>query len=214
MKNQALLPLAAILIATPLSCGLSQAQSTSSIKLSTTALSFNGSSGNVSSQPLTITSTGQSSVTIQKLSFSSTDFSDSSLSLPVTLSSGQSLTVHVSAHPASTAQTGSLTITSTANDPTVVSLSETATTPQPVSHSASLTWSAPASGSDSVDSYEVNRAVSGSTQFSVIGTTTAASTAYTDTSVQAGKTYVYAVRSVDEQGATSNPSNTITLAIP
>lgn len=213
MKNQALLPLAAILIASPVWARQHAIYNSGSISVSTTALSFNGSSGNVSSQPLTITSTGRSSVTIQKLSFSNTVFSDSPVSLPVTLSRGQSLTLKVSAQPASTAQKGALTITSTANDPTV-SLSETATTPTPASHSVSLTWKAPASSSDPVDSYQVDRAVSGSTQYSVVGTTTAASTAYTDTSVQAGQTYVYEVRSVDQEGAPSDPSNAITLAIP
>jgi hypothetical protein len=209
VKNQVLLPLAAILIASPV-----WARShNSSINLSTTALSFNGSSGNVSSQPLTITSTGNRSVTIQGLSFSNGSFSDSSVALPVTLAGGQSLTLQVSAKPAATAEQGTLTIATSVGNVTV-SLSETATTPQPVSHSASLTWSAPASSSDPVDSYQINRAVSGSTQYTVLGTTTAASTAYTDTSVQAGKTYVYEVRAVDQVGTTSSPSNAVTLTIP
>jgi hypothetical protein len=209
MKNQALLALAAILIATPL-CARSQG---SSIRLSTTALSFNGSSGNVSSQPITITVTSPRPVTIRSLSFSNSAFFIPPASLPVTLSSGQSYTGQISAHPASTPQTGTVTIGSDAGTFTV-SLSETAITKAAAAHSVSLTWSAPASSSVRVDSYEVDRAVSGSTQYSVVGTTAAASTAYTDTSVQSGQTYVYAVRSVDQQGTTSNPSNAITLAIP
>lgn len=209
MKEKIVLPLAAMLIAAPV---WARSYGSSSISLSTTALSFNGSSGNVSSQPLTITSTGQKSVTIQSLSFSNSDFSDS-ISLPVTLSKGQSLTIQVSALPASTAEQGTLTINSTAGKATV-SLAETATTQQPTSHSVSLTWQAPASSSDPVDSYQVNRAASGSTQYSVVGTTTAASTAFTDTSVTAGQTYVYEVRSVDQSGNASSPSNTITFAIP
>jgi predicted phage tail protein len=212
VKLKIVLPLAAMLIAAPAWARQHKSYS-GSIAVSTTTLSFNGSSGNVSSQPLTITSTGQQSVTIQNLSFSNSDFSGSSVSLPVTLSKGQSLTVQVSAHPASTVQQGTLTITSTSNDPTI-SLSETATTQAPASHSASLTWKAPASSSDPVDSYEVNRAVSGSTQYSVVGTTTASSTAFTDTSVTAGQTYVYEVRSVDQSGNASSPSNAVTLAIP
>ncbi len=212
MNQKIVLPLAAMLIAAPAWARQHRGYS-GSLTVSTTALSFNGSSGNVSSQPLTITSTGQQSVTIQNLSFSNSDFSGSSVSLPVTLSKGQSLTVQVSAHPASTAQQGTLTVTSTGNDPTI-SLSETATTPPPASHSVSLTWKAPASSSDPVDSYQVNRAVSGSTQYSVVGTTTASSTAFTDTSVTAGQTYVYEVRSVDQSGNDSSPSNTVTLAIP
>lgn len=95
-----------------------------------------------------------------------------------------------------------------------VSLSETAIAKAAAAHSVNLTWKAPSSNSDVVDSYQVNRAVAGSTQYSVVGTTTAASTAFTDTSVSSGKTYVYAVRSVDSTGNASSPSNAVSLAIP
>jgi hypothetical protein len=210
VKKTVLLPLAAILIASPAWARLHRSDS---ISVSTTSLSFNGSSGNVSSQPLTITAAGQRSVTINSLSFSNQDFASSPVSLPATLAPGQSLTIQVSAQPQSTAQSGMLTITSTANDPTV-SLTETATTPPPTSHSASLTWSAPSSSPDPVDSYQVDRAASGSTQYSTVGTTVASSTAFTDNSVTSGQTYVYEIRSVDASGNTSNPSNTITLTIP
>jgi hypothetical protein len=207
LKKTVLLPLAAILIASPAWAQLAR------ISASTTALSFNGSSGNVSSQPLTITSTGHRSVTIQKLSFSNGAFYGSSAPLPVTLSPGQRLVMKVVAKPQGTAQRGTLTIDSTANDP-AVSLSETDTTPPAASHSASLTWSAPSSSSDPVDSYHVDRAVSGSTAYTTVGTTAAASTAFTDRSVTAGQTYVYEVRAVDQSGNMSKPSNTVTLTIP
>jgi hypothetical protein len=212
VKKQILLPLAAILIATPFSAR-SQGQTSSSIRLSTTALSFNGSSGNVSSQPITITVTGSRPVTIRSLSFSNSTFFLPPFSLPVTLSSGQSVTGQVSARPQSTAQTGKVTIGSDAGTFTV-SLSETAITKAAAAHSVNLTWKAPSSNSDAVDSYQVERAASGSAQYAVVGTTAAASTAFTDTSVTAGQTYVYAVRSVDDTGNASSPSNTVTLAIP
>jgi hypothetical protein len=205
-------PLAAILIAAPAWAG--QNTSTSpSLKLSTTALSFNGTSGNVSSQPLTITATGRTPITITSVSFSNSAFSTPSIPLPYTLSSGQIATGQISAHPESTAQTGKLTIGTSVGTYTV-SLSETATAQKPASHSVSLTWKAPSSSTDPVDSYQVDRAVSGSTQYSTVGTTTAASTAFADTSVQAGTTYHYEVRSVDDQGNASGPSNTVTLTIP
>jgi hypothetical protein len=212
VKKQFVLPLAAMLIATPIWARQHHGGG-SSISVSTTALSFNGSTGNVTTQPLTITAAGWNSVTIQGVSISNGVFTDSISTMPMTLSPGQSVTVKVSATPQSTAQTGTLTITSTANDPSV-SLSETATTPPPTSHSASLTWSAPSTSTDPVDSYEVQRAASGSTQYSVIGTTAAASTAFTDSSVTAGQTYVYEVVSVDASGNVSKPSNTVTLTIP
>jgi hypothetical protein len=208
VKKQLLFPLAAILIATPV-----WAQQARSVSLSTTALSFNGSSGNVSSQPLTLTVTGRSPVTITSVSFSNGTFFAPSVPVPLTLSSGQSLTGQVSAHPQSTAQTGILTIGSSGGT-FRVALSETAVAKAAAAHSAKLTWIAPSKSTDPVDSYQVNRAVSGSTQYSTIGTTAASSTAFTDTSVTAGQTYLYQVRSVDESGNTSNPSNAVTLAIP
>lgn len=209
MKKQFLFPLAAILIATPVWAQ----QRAGSISLSTTALSFNGSSGNVSSQPLTVTVTGSSPVTITSISFSNGTFFAPSVPLPVTLSSGQRLTGQVSAHPKSTAQTGKLTIGSTGGTFTVA-LSETAIVKAAATHSAKLTWIAPSKSTDPIDSYQVSRAVSGSTQYATVGTTGATSTAFTDTSVTAGQTYLYQVRSVDESGNSSNPSNTVTLAIP
>ena len=91
-----------------------------------------------------------------------------------------------------------------------VSLSETAIAKAAAAHSVNLTWKAPSTNSDAVDSYQVERAASGSSQYAVVGTTTAASTAFTDTSVSSGQTYVYAVRSVDDTGNASSPSNTVT----
>jgi hypothetical protein len=211
VKKQFVLPLAAMFIATPV--WARQHHGGSSISVSATALSFNGSTGNVTTQPLTITAAGSNSVTIQGIAISNGVFTDTISTMPMTLSPGQSVTVKVSAKPQSTAQTGTLTITSTANDPTVA-LSETATTPPPASHSASLTWNPPSTSTDPVDSYKVQRAASGSTQYSVIGTTAAASTAFTDSSVTAGQTYVYEVVSVDASGNASTPSNTVTLTIP
>lgn len=209
VRNLCVLPLAAMLIAGP---AWARSGHSGSVSVSKSALSFNGSSGNVSSQPLTITSTGQKSVTIEKLTFSNATFSGSTVALPVTLAHGHSITVKVTAHPKSTAQTGSLLITTTANHPSV-SLTETATA-RSTAHQADLSWKAPSTTPVAIDSYEVDRAPSGSTQYSVVGTTTAASTVFTDRSVQSGKSYIYQVRSVDQAGNTSKPSNSVTLAIP
>lgn len=207
MKIQFVLPLAAMLIASP-----AFASGSASVSLSTSALSFNGSSGNVSSQPLTITVTGTQSVTIRSISISNSTFSVPSVSLPITLSRGQSVTGKVTAQPRSTAQAGTLTISTNVGSYTV-SLTETAEVAS-TSHQVNLSWKAPSTTPVAIDSYQVDRAVSGSNQYSVVGTTTADSTVFTDTSVQAGQTYVYEVRSVAESGNTSSPSNTVTLAVP
>jgi fibronectin type 3 domain-containing protein len=118
----------------------------------------------------------------------------------------------VSARPQSSPQTGTATIGTDAGTLTV-SLSETPTAQQTAAHSVSLTWNAPA-GADAVDSYQVERAAAGSTQYAIVGSTTAASTTYSDDSVQSGQTYHYEVRALDDQGNSSAPSNAISLAIP
>lgn len=206
MKKQFVLPLAAMLIAGP-------AFASSANVSVTPALSFNGSTGNVSSQPITFTVTGSRPVVIQSVSFSNNAFSLPNIPVPVTLAAGHTYTGQVSASPRSTPQTGKLTIGTSAGT-FVVSLSETAIAKAATAHSVSLSWNAPSKTPVTIDSYQVNRAVSGSNVYSVVGTTTAGSTVFTDNSVQSGQSYIYQVRSVDASGNASSPSNSVTLAIP
>jgi hypothetical protein len=205
VKQRTFLPLAAIILASPVWA------SASSVSISTAALSFNGSSGNVTSQPLTIKSNSSQAVTIKALSLSNNAFSTSSVSLPVTLSPGQSLAVKVSAQPETAAIQGVLTIVTSAGNSTV-SLTETAA-PSTTAHSVSLQWGPPSTGMPT-GSYDVDRAESGSTHFSHIGSTPASVTDWTDYSPQAGQTYQYRVRALDHAGDTGPPSNVITLNIP
>jgi hypothetical protein len=209
VKQRIFLPLAAMILASPV--WASASSSTGSVSTSTAALSFNGSSGDVTSQPLTITSHSSQAITIVALSFSNNAFSNSWVSLPATLSPGQSLTVKVSAQPETAAMQGMLTVaTSTGNS--TVALSETAAQ-STAAHSVSLTWHSPATGIPT-GSYDVDRAESGSTHFSHIGSTTASSTNWTDYSPQAGQTYQYRVRALDHDGDTGPASNVITMKIP
>lgn len=206
MKQQIFLPLAAIILACPV-----WASASTNISTSTTALSFNGSTGNVTSQPLTITASGSQAVTINALSFSNNAFSNSWVTLPVALSPGQSLTFKVSAQPETAVMQGTLTIGTSAGN-SVVQLTETAA-PSTTAHSASLKWGPPSTGIPT-GSYDVDRAVSGSTYFSHIGSTPASVTNWTDYSPQAGQTYQYRVRALNHDGDTGPPSNLITLKIP
>jgi hypothetical protein len=203
VKKHILLSLAVSLLAAP--CWAS-----SSVSLSSTSLSFNGSSGNVSSQPLKITAVG-GTVTIKSLTYSSSVFSGT-VALPVRLSRGQSITIKVTAHPASTASKGTLTITTNVSKPSV-SLTETATQPT-VSHSVSLTWHAPVSSPVAIDSYAVERAAAGSASYATVATTTGASTVWNDTSVKSGTSYTYEVIARGANGDSSKPSNAITVSIP
>ena len=208
MKQRLFLPLAAIILASPV---WASASSSSGITISTAALSFNGSTGNVTSQPLTIKSNSSEAVTITALSFSNNAFSNSWVSLPVTLSPGQSLAVKVSAQPETAVMQGMLTIVTSAGSSTV-RLTETAA-PSTTAHSVSLEWGLPSTGMPT-GFYDVDRAESGSTHFSHIGSTPASVTDWTDYSPQAGQTYQYRVRALNHDGDTGPPSNVIMLKIP
>jgi hypothetical protein len=201
-----------ILLPLPLAVGLLAAPcwATSSVSLSSSSLSFNGSSGNVSSQPLRITAVG-GPVTINWLYYSSNVFSGS-VALPVTLARGQSLTVTVSAKPEATLTRAGLSM-GTSVGRQLVYLTETATSPA-VSHSVALSWHAPATSPITIDSYDVVRAPAGSSSYARLATTTAASTVWNDTSVKAGASYTYEILAHGADGQTSKPSNAITVRIP
>jgi hypothetical protein len=208
VKQRLFLSLAAIILASPV---WASASSSSGISISTPALSFNGSSGNVTSQPITVTVTSSQPVTVTSVTISNGNFFSTPVNLPLTLPSGQSFTGQISARPQSTPQTGVLTIVTSAGKSTV-NLTETAA-PSTTAHSVSLNWEPPSTGTPT-GSYDVDRAVSGSTNFSHIGSTPASVTGWTDSSPQAGQTYQYRVRALNHDGDTGAPSNVITLKIP
>lgn len=204
MQKKTILPLAAMLIAAHVWAASTPAR----VSLSTSALTFNGSSGDVSKQPVTITATGGSPLVIRSVTFSSKTFSDASVSLPLTLSPGKSHTFEVVAQPATTASTGSMTIVTNAGTARVA-LAETATAAY---HSVSLKWKA-ANPSTNVAHYAVDRAWKGASFYQVtdLSKTTVA---WTDKTAKAGVTYQYRVRAVNSAGDSSKPSNVITVAVP
>lgn len=205
MKKQILLPMAAILLACP-----AWAASQSGIALSPSALTFNGSSGNVTAQSVTVKSTGTAPLVITALSTTIRNFAIVTFKLPATVEPGKTTKIGIRAKPGATEITGTLNITSNAGNPKVA-LTETAIAKQ-TAHSVALTWKAPGNGT--VDSYQVDRAAAGSSTWSVVGNTGASTLNWTDTSVQAGKKYTYEVTALDDTGAKSGPSNQFTATIP
>ena len=167
-----------------------------------------------STQSLTLSSTGSQPVTVSAISVTGVDFSITGATLPLTLAPGQSVVVNLVFAPSvSGAEAGQLTITSnsTANPTDAISLTGTGVI---AAHSVTLTWNAPTSSPDPVAGYNVYRAASGGTAYSLLNTGLDTLTTYMDYSVQSGATYDYIVRSVDAQGVESAPSNTTTATIP
>jgi hypothetical protein len=186
----------------------------SQLTLSATTLSFGSVAVNTATtQSLTLTSSGTSSVTVNAASISGSGFTLVGGSFPVTLNPNQSATLQVQFKPtAAGAVTGSLTITSnsTNGSTAVVSLSGTGTT---TPHEVDLSWTAPASSADPVAGYNVYRST-GSGANQLLNASVLTATSYVDSTVVSGTTYTYSVKSVDSSGVESAASNQTTVTIP
>lgn len=86
--------------------------------------------------------------------------------------------------------------------------------PSSTTYYVSLAWNAPLVSTDPVAGYDMYRSVSGQNQFSVLNQSPTVLTSYNDFAILYGISYDYRVTSVDASGVQSDPSNTITLAIP
>ncbi|HEY2120989.1 MAG TPA: choice-of-anchor D domain-containing protein [Candidatus Acidoferrum sp.] len=100
---------------------------------SSTNISFaNTLVGNSSSQSITLSNTGNSSVTISQISITGVAFTGSGIALPFTLAAGQSVSLSVAFSPAAVGTSaGAITVVSNAtNSPATISLSATGVQPQ------------------------------------------------------------------------------------
>ena len=170
--------------------------------------------GQPATQTLTLTSTGNVSVTVNSATVAGTGFTLSGATLPVTLAPGQTSTLGVEFNPTVTgAATGTLTVSSTSstNGTATVALTGTGTA---TSYQVNLSWDAPASSPDPVAGYNVYRAPSGSTLYQLVNPSVESLTAYVDTTVVAGSSYDYIVESVDASGVASVPTSPVLVTIP
>lgn len=186
---------------------------TRTIVASTTNVAFgNVNDGSTAKQNVTITNTGNSSVTISAASASGTGFNASGINSGVVLNPNQTATLTVSFDPSSPgAASGSASITSNAtNSPLGISLSGTGV--KAVQHSVALAWDA--STTSGVVGYNVYRGTGIGTYVKI--SSTSGSTSFTDSTVQSGQniTYYYVVTAVDSTGAESSDSNQVTATVP
>jgi hypothetical protein len=165
--------------------------------------------GTTDTLPITMTATG-GNITVSSATSSSSQFALTGTELPVTIESGKSLSVNVAFTPKSSgSESGSLSFSSTAsNSQAIASLSGVGTV---ASYSVSLMWNS----TPDVSGYNVYRSTSASGSYSKISSSLDANTAYTDSSVAAGKTYYYAATSVNAAGLESALSTPpVEVAIP
>jgi hypothetical protein len=185
-------------------------------QLSANPASVNFGSVNVGSgvsQPISLTNSGTATLTVSNVSIAGAGFNASGVSSGVVIAPGQSATLNVSFTPAATGSVnGSVTIPSNAsNSPLSIGLSGTGVQPSSPTYSVLLTWLP--STSTGVTGYYVYRAV-GAGSYTQLTTTPVTATTYTDTTVQAGQSYNYAVTSLGPNNTQSAYSNIAFAAIP
>lgn len=175
-----------------------------------TSLSFGTvAEGSSSSLSATLTNTGNSNLTISGVTVSGTGFSASGVTPGLILAPGQTATLTVQFAPSTTGNaTGSVSVASNATaSPTTISLSGS-------SHSVALLWTA--STSAGVTGYYVYRGTTAGqyTKLNPTAPVSATQLTFTDTNVQSGTTYYYAVSAVDSSNVESSYSNQAMATIP
>jgi hypothetical protein len=182
------------------------------LSASASSLSF----GNVnlsSSKPLsvTITSTGDSTVTVSNVTISGAGFNASGVSSGLILTPSQTATLTATFSPSASGNlTGSVSIASNAtNSPDSISLSGIGVAP--VAHSVQLSWSPSIS---TVAGYNAYWSSQSGGPYTKLTSTVDSALTYTDGSVQAGQTYYFVVTSVDSNNNESAYSNEVSAVVP
>jgi legume-like lectin family protein/ASPM-SPD-2-Hydin domain-containing protein len=167
--------------------------------------------GQSASQSVTLSNTGNSTVTIFSDSFTGSGFSISGLTFPFTLAAAASQSATLTFAPTSSGTAwGSVSFVSNAtNSPATVTLSGSGTAP--VQHTASLSWQP--SGSD-VAGYNVYRSSISGGPYARLNNTVDSIASYADSTVQSGQTYYYVVTALDGTGNESGYSSQVTAVIP
>ena len=160
-------------------------------------------------QKLAITNAGNANVTISQVSIAGAGFNASGAS-GLILSPGQSTTLTATFTPAvSGLATGGVTISSNAtNSPARILL--TGTGVAAAAHSVILSWTA----SNSEIGYHVYSSTVPGGQYVRMTSTPLSSAGYTDTNVQAGRTYYYVVTALNSFNQESGYSSEVTAVVP
>ncbi len=163
--------------------------------------------GSRSTLPVILKNTGTASMTLSKATVTGTGFSISGLPVPQTLAAGQNTGFSVTFAPtAAGSVTGNVSIVSNAtNSPTNEPLSGTGI------HAVNLSWTASRS---QVAGYNIYRGSVSGGPYSKLDLSLVTGTAYTDTTVQAGRTYYYVTTAVNSSGNESAYSNQVQAVVP
>jgi hypothetical protein len=181
------------------------------LSASPTALGFGSLNiGTSSMQTLTVTNTGNSTVSISQATASGTSFTAAAMSLPITLAAGQSTSVTVNFAPTTAGPvSGTLTVVSNAtNSPLLVALSGSGSSAM---HSVNLSWTP---GSTTYAGFNVYRGTTSGGPYSRISSSLILAPSFTDIGVDAGQSYYYVATEVDPAGTESAYSAEVSAVIP
>jgi Abnormal spindle-like microcephaly-assoc'd, ASPM-SPD-2-Hydin/Protein of unknown function (DUF1573) len=184
---------------------------TQALTFSTTSIAFgNVDAGSTAVQSVILTNSGNSNVTISKITESGAGFGLTGAGTPITLNAGQIMSFNVIFNPnAAGSDVGTITVTSTAaSSAKSIMLSGTGVQ---LSHSVTLMWTASTS---TVAGYNIYRTTVSGSGYVRINSGLIPGLTYTDTTVQPGITYYYVVTAVDASGNESTDSNQATAIIP
>jgi hypothetical protein len=196
----------------PTAIGLSATVAPPVVQLSPSAASVsfgNTTVGVTSTQNVTLTNTGNSTVSISSVSTGNSAFTVGGTP-SVTLAPNQSVSVAVNFDPTTAGlATGDLVVTSNAPQ-AQIALAGTGSAGAAPQYSVAVNWSASPS---IVVGYYVYRGAGTNPQLSKFSGIVA-STSYQDPTVLDGQTYTYAVTSVDDSGVESALSTSVSVTIP
>jgi hypothetical protein len=163
-----------------------------------------------STQNITMTNAGNSSVTIAQVMVAGAGFNVTGAS-GITLAPGQTTALTSTFAPsASGTATGKITVSSNAtNSPASISLSGAGVTA--AAHTVALSWAPAATGVTGFKTYV--SAVSGG-PYVEVGSVSSTTPAYTDSSVQSGHTYYYVVTAVGSTNQESLYSSEVAAIVP
>jgi hypothetical protein len=195
------------------------------LQASPSTINFGNHSVNSSAfQAVTLTNTGNISLTVNAVSVAGSGYSITGLSAGVSLSPGQQLEFQVWFVPSTAGNSSAMLAVSSSSLPTPLKLSlsgsaanssatsssPTSTSP-PSTHSVTLDWSPSTS---SVAGYHVYRGGSSGGPYSRVNSSMVTSLNYRDASVQSGGHYFYVVTALSTDGAESPYSNEVAADIP
>jgi hypothetical protein len=181
--------------------------------LNSSVSSLNFGNVNVSSsstQNITMTNAGNSSVTIAQVMVAGAGFNSTGAN-GITLTPGQTTTITSTFAPsASGAATGKITVSSNATtSPANISLSGMGVTP--TTHTVALSWAPAVTG---VTGFRTYVSVVPGGPYVEMGSVPSTTSAYTDSSVQSGQTYFYVVTAVDVNNNESLYSSEVAAIVP